>query len=400
MSSKSCDDDDFAALFLMMSGRTPLLSSLISETRLRDFMSSLEKRLRYRRIPRCALVDTRQSSFQRLLLSRNDQAFITFTGLDFSNFQYLLNKFTPLYNRYSPYSQSGKITVIRDRVVKKGRPRSLGPADCLGLVLGYTRTKGSLFALQMVFGASHSVLSLFLKYSTRLLFRVLQEEEDARVALPSPEEVAEYQAVVETNYPALQGVWCVMDGLKIKIEKSSDEETQNAYYNGWLHSHFVGCVYVFVPSGVVVASAVNAPGSWHDSEIATNCGLYDKLQSIFDSSGGKAVVDSAFSKKRCPFMIKSGKRKPGETARRTVIRQQATSLRQCAEWGMRAIQGSFPRLKDKLLFSESLENRKVFLNLITMLLNFRTRRIGFNQLMSTYYPRFEAVGDDAIDYIN
>jgi hypothetical protein len=128
--------------------------------------------------------------------------------------------------------------------------------------------------------------------------------------------------------------------------------------------------------------------------------LYDKLQSIFDSSGGKAVVDSAFSKKHCPFMIKSGKRKPGETARRTVTRQQATSLRQCAEWGMRAIQGSFPRLKDKLLFSESLENRKVFLNLITMLLNFRTHRIGFNQLMSTYYPRFEAVGDDAIDYLN
>jgi hypothetical protein len=120
----------------------------------------------------------------------------------------------------------------------------------------------------------------------------------------------------------------------------------------------------------VVASAVNAPGSWHDSEIATNCKLYDKLQSIFGSSGGKAVVDSAFSKRRCPFMIKSGKRKPGETAGQTIIQQQATSLRQCAEWGMRAIQGSYPRLKDKLLFSESIENRKVFLNLITMLLNF------------------------------
>jgi uncharacterized membrane protein YkvI len=67
---------------------------------------------------------------------------------------------------------------------------------------------------------------------------------------------------------------------------------------------------------------------------------------------------------------------------------------------MRAIQGSYPRLKDKLLFSESVENRKVFLNLITMLLNFRTCHIGFNQLMSTYYPRFEAVGDDAIDHLN
>jgi hypothetical protein len=185
--------------------------------------------------------------------------------------------------------------------VKKGRPCSLGPADCLGLVLGYTRTKCSLFALQMVFGATHSVLCLFLKYSMRLLFRLLKEEEDARVALPSPEEVAEYQDVVETNYPALPRVWCVMDGLKIKIEKSGDEATQNVYYNGWLHAHFVGCVNVFVPSGVVVASAVNVPDSWHDSEIATKCKLYDKLQSVFDSSGGKAILDSAFLKRRYPL---------------------------------------------------------------------------------------------------
>jgi len=47
---------------------------------------------------------------------------------------------------------------------------------------------------------------------------------------------------------------------------------------------------------------------------------------------------------------------------------QATFLQQSAEWGLREIQGSFPRLKDRLLFSESLENQKVFFNLITMLL--------------------------------
>jgi hypothetical protein len=252
----------------------------------------------------------------------------------------------------------------------------------------------------MVFGASHSVLCLFLKYSTRLLFRVLKDEADARVEIPSREEVVEYQDVVRTNFPALDGSWCVMDGLKILIEKSGDDLTQNAYYNGWLHDHFVGCVFVFVPSGVVVACALNAPGSWHDSEIAANCQLYDKLQLVYDRTGGIAVVDSAFSKKRCPFMIKSGKRKPGETPMQSTIRRQATSLRQSAEWGMRAIQGSFPRLKDRLLFSEKKENRQVLLHLITMLLNFGTRRIGLNQLKSTFYPRFDQVGDDALDAIN
>ena len=160
---KSYDDDDFAILFCLLAVRIPMLTCLITETTLRDFMSPLERRLRDRRIPRCALVDIGHSSFQHLYLSRNDQAFITFTGLDYFSFQYLLEKFTPLYNWYSPYSIIGKITVVRETVVKKGRPHLLGPADCLGLVLGYTRTRGSLFAVQMVFGASHSVLCMFLK---------------------------------------------------------------------------------------------------------------------------------------------------------------------------------------------------------------------------------------------
>jgi ElaB/YqjD/DUF883 family membrane-anchored ribosome-binding protein len=66
------------------------------------------------------------------------------------------------------------------------------------------------------------------------------------------------------------------------------------------------------------------PGSRHDSEVATNCKLNNKLQSVFESSGGKAVLDAAFLKRRCLSMIKSGKRKPGETQRQTIAQQQAT----------------------------------------------------------------------------
>jgi len=163
MPSSSSDDDDFAALFLLFSSACiPLNTAIVAQMKLRDFFSFVELQRRYRRIPRCALVDTQQSSFQRLYYSRNDQAFIiTFTGLDISAFQYLLAQFEPLYFRYSPYSMNGKIVTMRENVVTKGRPHSLGPADCLGLVLGYTRTTGSLYALQMVFGASHSVLCLF-----------------------------------------------------------------------------------------------------------------------------------------------------------------------------------------------------------------------------------------------
>jgi hypothetical protein len=64
---------------------------------------------------------------------------------------------------------------------------------------------------------------------------------------------------------------------------------------------FVSCVFVFVPLGVVVACALDAPGSWHNSKIAANCKLYNKLQSFYDRTSGIEVVDAAFSKILIPL---------------------------------------------------------------------------------------------------
>jgi len=44
----------------------------------------------------------------------------------------------------------------------------------------------------------------------------------------------------------------MMDGLKIPIQASGDRKTLNAYYNGWLHDHFINTVFVFAPSGTIV----------------------------------------------------------------------------------------------------------------------------------------------------
>lgn len=109
------------------------------------------------------------------------------------------------------------------------------------------------------------------------------------------------------------------------------------------------------------------------------------------------MVDSAFSLKWCLYLIKSGKMKPGETLRAT-IQIQATILCQAVEWGMRAIQGSFPHIKYCFPFAaENMEEHKNFLHLIAILSNFRTARVALNQLKSTFYPVFELVGDDVLD---
>jgi hypothetical protein len=137
-------------MFLLVSCQLPLLGFIFSKVKLKHFLSSAELQKRDHRIRRCALVHAHESPFLKLYHSKNDQSFITFTGLDYATFEYLLSKFRPLYQCYSPYSVTGKIVAVRNQA-GSGRPRSLDAPSCLGLVLGYTRTKGSLFSLLNVF---------------------------------------------------------------------------------------------------------------------------------------------------------------------------------------------------------------------------------------------------------
>jgi hypothetical protein len=123
MSTLSNDDGDFIMLLLLLSCQLPLLALIFSEAKLIHFLSLAELRRRDRRIRRCALVDANQSPWQKLYHSRNDQSYITFTGVDCGTFEYLLSKFRLMYQRYSPYSINGKIVrvVIQDGM--PGRPR-------------------------------------------------------------------------------------------------------------------------------------------------------------------------------------------------------------------------------------------------------------------------------------
>ncbi len=159
----------------------------------------------------------------------------------------------------------------------------------------------------------------------------------------------------------------------------------------------MGCVFAFSPSGNIAACTVNAPGSWHDSFIVENCGIYANLESVNETTGGKAAVDSAFSLKRCQFLINSGKKKHRKTALERRMRHQATFHHQSAEWGMRALQGSFPGLKNCIIYFDDMADRKLFLHLVPMIYNFWTEFVGLNQIRSTFYPNFELIRDHVLN---
>ena len=64
---------------------------------------------------------------------------------------------------------------------------------------------------------------------------------------------------------------------------------------------------------------------------------------------------------------------------------EATSMRQSAEWGMRAFQALFPRVKDRIEF-ESIGQRKLMMKVMILLFNLRARRVGINQILNVYMP--------------
>ena len=95
-------------------------------------------------------------------------------------------------------------------------------------------------------------------------------------------------------------------------------------------------------------------------------------------------MDSAFCKSRFEYIIKSSQELPmSATLLDHSINNQATSVRQAAEWGMRAFQGSFPRVKDRFIYEEKGE-RKIILKFIVYLYNYRARKVGLNQILNTY----------------
>lgn len=185
-------------------------------------------------------------------------------------------------------------------------------------------------------------------------------------------------------------MYCVCDGLKLKLQQAGNVKIQTKFYNGWMHDHFVSNVLVFAPNGKVIACALNAPGSYHDSTVASYGNIYSRLAKAWEESQGKCVVDSAFSSGSYPFLIQSGDEatKNASTAEELRLAAQGTSARQSAEWGMRALQGTFPRLKARLYYEERGE-RSLIISSIIYMFNFRTSTLRLNQLFQVYMPALE-----------
>jgi hypothetical protein len=65
---------------------------------------------------------------------------------------------------------------------------------------------------------------------------------------------------LQRKYPLLDGVWALMDGIKMPIQQSGSTKVQGYFYNGWKHNHFVTFVFCFCPDGTIPIAHMNLPG--------------------------------------------------------------------------------------------------------------------------------------------
>jgi hypothetical protein len=216
----------------------------------KDFFQSLsieQRRRQYLKIPRSALIPLALSPWRKLLASRNDQEF-TMMGFDCESFDRVLDKFTPMFLGHTPFDESGFIVKFE---YITGRKREVEPADCLGLVLVWTRTRGQLNVLQLVFGLTYTNLSVYLRFGFRLIVETFHDDLLARVSIPTTETINEYMAAFGARHSLLDDCWATMDGLKLYLQQSGNFVIPERFCNGWTHDHYVTSVFCFCSDGTI-----------------------------------------------------------------------------------------------------------------------------------------------------
>ena len=163
--------------------------------------------LHSRRIPNCiSFLSLPDSPWWKLLASQVNQAMITMTVFDCLSFWPLLQKLAAFFYHCTLFNNSHMI-VFKADTSNGGHPRMAHPEDCLGLVLVWTCTKGSMTALQYIFGMSHSNLYMYLRLKCQVIAETLKNDSLATISIPAAEDFTMHQECISAINLLLGQQW-------------------------------------------------------------------------------------------------------------------------------------------------------------------------------------------------
>ena len=316
------------------------------------------------------------SDWMHIYKCADESSFVNLTSLTRDSFKKLLVEFAKYY----------KINTAR----KGGRPsKLLYHHQALGCILMYYSDTMGYKTLCQIFAIPPPTLSRVLYNGELALARVLKNEYEARIVWPSLEEQRQWALKVEQKNNIVKGRWGFIDGKNLRIESPTNEELQNAYYNGWLHSVFVTGSICFGVDGTITWYRHNCPGSWNDGETSRKFQIKLARDDINLPNHG-VLSDSAFPVTGLMFRriitpLKDNDLERADPAVRGMLLRLSNaivSLRQSAEWGMGAVEKVYRRLLLKLPYNQ--KRRALRLSNLFRLYNYRVRTTHISQIR-TYF---------------
>ena len=274
---------------------------------------------------------------------------------------------------------------------QKGRKWSLTSEGQLGLFLFYIGSTMNYKYLCLIFGVTPCTCSRMLRNVLKLVVKHLRNHPLAKIQFPTPAKMGLFASMVNNREPSIHDVIGFMDGVSLKTECTSEKVAQNAFYSGYECDTVVNNVFAYGPDGKVFIAAINFPGSWADGSLCAH--LFDSIRRRIGPY--KICVDQGFPRSGDAWNILVGPMNersarhlhPSVRDYMLKVSNVFTSLRQSSEWGMRALQGSFPRCKKRL--PGNCKMRRRVLESIVLIHNFRTDLVGSNQISTVFDPEYE-----------
>jgi hypothetical protein len=274
---------------------------------------------------------------------------------------------------------------------KRGRPKMLENEDKLGMYLIWLNSTLRTKHLCMLFGVVPSSVTSCITEMRKLICNILITNPASEIKFPDEDRKQYYASLCQRREPSVDNVIGFVDGVSLQTQCSSDPAIQSSFYNGYHHDTMVNNVFAFSPEGKIIMACINYPGSWHDSQVAAKL-----ISKVIRAIGNYCLcVDQGFPRSGdCfgKFVGPVSKRQFKNIAPelRHIVMEKSNiyvSLRQASEWGMRALQATFGRLKTRLPSDE--EKRREIILSVVLLHNFRTHHVGLNQIATVFNPLYE-----------
>ena len=340
--------------------------------------------------------------WQQLYRSKSDRAYITTMGFDVVTFHKILDAGFARRWYTMPIARSD----VKSTGWTRPTARSFDAAGALGLILHYLSSTMHEIALQEIFAVVPASLSRYITSALKISLTTLREMPNARIAWPKGDEFHQFNNAIREQHPRLMGAFASIDGLNLPMQTSGNQDIENATYNGWLHEHFVSSVLVFAPNGLcifgdrrrttdmvfpglIIGAHLNAPGSWHNSQVAQSIyqGLRDETPAEF-----YLVADSAFPRggQAIQGRIKAPLKLVNESkGRRWRLLRLCNSTGNCCHIAklpsgvIEAFKVHFSRLRVPLPVN-AVKRRGDVLETCVRAFCLRTKCIGVNQINSVY----------------